>query len=239
MNAKKIIFAGVAQTKKNVIQEMEVKMSNFEVFKMTGVLKYPKFKKPMSFDNASNSFIEDWENGEYGTLLEVPTKLSDEHTAKLNEIKNNFLEELVESKKYGDIKKEDVIVNLPYQQGKKDDGSYSGNIEFKFKRRVKNKKGEKASISYVDSQKEKLSEEQVNQISGGSEVNIAYMVYSWDKKTKDPKTKVDYIEFGISLCLLGVQVVKMVGNNSVIDLFDSYDDGYKSNEIINSEEILF
>ena len=210
---------------------MEENMSEMKTYVMRGIARYPKLSKPFSFDNATNSFVEDYDKGDYSTLLEIPTSDIDEHIKLLSSIQDELYNELVQSKKY-DPKIEIIISDLPIKEGRDQDNKPNRNTLFKFKRACTNKKGEKAKIFIVDKYKNEMSEDQVLSLGGGSDMKIKYTPYAWDKLVKDIKTRSQYVQFGITLCMLAVQVIKPVNYGGSLDCFDI-------EEEIGNEQIPF
>jgi hypothetical protein len=200
-------------------------MDGFKSFTMRGILKYPKFIKPMSFDNDSQKYIEDWEEGDFNTLLILNKDAAKDEIASLKAMHKEWLDVIIKGKKYP----KDMEINsnnFPFREELNEEKKPTGNYEFKFKRSVKNKKGELAQIPYVDGKLQPIPKKVLEGITSGSEAVINYIVYPWDKKTRDSKTKEEYVDFGISLCLLGVQVIKAVKKSANTDCFSVVEDGY-------------
>ena len=217
---------------------------SFQTYRLNGTLKFPKFKRPESFNNETGKFIEDWEEGSFGTQLLMSVKEASSASMDIIQFEKEERQKLIDSVKKGDkykgMKDTDILPSsMPYQEEKGESGNLTGQIEFRLKRKLKNKKGEKKEITFVDTKKVALDKDEIAAIGSGSEVNIIYVPYAWDKKTKNPQTKEEFIEFGISLCILGVQVVKMVSNNSIADEFEEVEGYVKNGELIGEDEIPF
>ncbi len=197
---------------------------NFETYTVRGILKFPKFITPEHYDNATKKFIENWEKGEYGTILEIP--LDEKGTnfeIMLKKIEKEHLEKIKKEKKYSE-NLEFFSSNFPVSIGKDKEGDSTNKKEIKFKRKAKNKKGEAVEIKFWDAKRQPIEYEELKLISTGSDARIAFMVYGWDKQTTDPRTKTDFIEYGISLCLLQAQIIKPVKNALACAFDDEFDE---------------
>ena len=184
-------------------------MTDFEVFKVKGVLNFPEFITPRSYDNSTNKFIEDLQNGDYGTGLFV----DNDSFAVVFEKFEKMIEAFKNSQKYKDFLKKGYSEIVSESNFYKEE---DGKIELKFKRASFNKAGNKAKIEIFDSFKNQLPTDLIKEIGNGTEARIIYTVYDWAIEKTD-RDKHKYISYGITLCLLGVQILDLKKKSSVMD----------------------
>lgn len=190
-------------------------MAEIQTYSISGKLKFPSLATPQSFDSESRKFYNDFENGDYSTYLECPADdiQTKEHFARFNNILAEHVQNLEKGDKYPS-NLEIIMSDIPAFDGytDKEKTIKSGNIEFKFKRAAKNKLGKVSKPRVFNGVPALMTQEEIEAIGNGSHANIIFTIYTWDKLTKDTKTKTQYIECGIGLCLLDVQITRLVKN---------------------------
>jgi hypothetical protein len=203
-----------------VIHRRRKQMAGLTTYVQKGILNFPKFVTPQSYDNEQNKFINDLEGGEFSTGLLVDQKALDFITEQLYKEKELFLKsekyEKLTAKGQLEIVEETNFVKIE-----------EGKIELKFKRSAFNKAGKKAKIEFLDSFKKDLSSEQIEEIGSGSLAKIGFCIYSW-ALLKEDRAKIKYISFGITLCLLGAQILDLKRNSSIKDMFEQEEEGYSA-----------
>lgn len=185
-------------------------MANFEVFKARGFLNFPEFVTPKKFDSASNSFVENLQDGSYGTGLFVDQDTFEAIHTKLEEMHDKFKNSQEYKEEF--VKKGYSEINLETNFYIENDGK----IELRFKRAAYNKQGNKAKIEIFDSFKNPLPIDLIKEIGNGTEARLIYTVYDWAVKDQD-REKRKYISYGITLCLLGVQILDLKKKSSIMD----------------------
>lgn len=215
-------------------------MAELQTIILSGILKFPRFTSPMKFDSNQNKFVIDEEEGEFGCVIEIPSINAKDSIKKIMDYSKLEKELLIQSKKY-DPNLTINDSNYPFADTLDTDKKTTGSYDFKLKRKAVNKKGQKAYIPYIDAKKNLIPREELELITNGSKVNIKGCLYSWDKITQDSRTKEKWVDKGVSICLLAVQVVEAVKKGGDIDCFDVINDGYDSNnnDIIGNDEIVF
>lgn len=184
---------------------------------LRGKAKFPCLNVPKSYDNSSFSFVEDYTKGAYTCTL-----LFDKNDKDLEKVKKSvqkefdtLFEEFKQSKQGQTLIDKGFEINqmeLPIVEDTDKEGKKTGKLAVKFKRNAVNSKGDKAKIQFIDRFKNPINPEDLPELSTGSDLAIRFNFYTWNKAT-DKKN----VDFGITLCILGVQIIEAVtygGDNS-------------------------
>lgn len=213
---------------------------NVKFYTLRGKAKFPCLNVPKSYDNSSFTFVEDYTKGAYSCTL-----LFDKDDKGLNTVQKQLqadydalFEEFKESKQGQTITSKGlniVQVGLPITEDTDQEDKPTGKIAVKFKRNVINSQGKTAKIQFIDRFKNILNPEDLPELSSGSDLAIRFNCYTWNKAI-DKKT----VEFGITLCIIGVQIIEAVTYGGSTDWgVDFEEETETGTEIIESEEIPF
>jgi hypothetical protein len=185
-------------------------MAEIKYYTAKGILNFPEFVIPRSYDNASSRYIEDLKGGSFQTGL-----FTDEATAQqVGDIETTMLEEFKKTDKYKTLLQkgyEEIERSCNYIRYNED-----GKCELKFKRAAFNRLGNPAKIEIFDGMKTPVPTEVVKEIGNGTKARVIYCVYDWAVEKTD-RDKKKYISYGITLCLLGVQILELRRKSSIMD----------------------
>lgn len=177
---------------------------------LRGKAKFPCLNVPKSYDNSIFEFVEDWVKGAFTChlLFEEGDK---NFTQVLKQVQKEFdklFEEFKQSKQGQTLIDKGFEINqiaLPIVEDTDKEGKKTGKLAVKFKRNAVNSKGNKAKIQFIDRFKNTINPEDLPELSTGSDLAIRFNFYTWNK-VMDRKN----VDFGITLCILGVQVIEAV-----------------------------
>lgn len=184
-------------------------MTDFETFKARGGLNFPEFVTPRKYDNATSKYVEDLQSGDYGTGLIVDSDTFAKVYDKFEKMHDAFKN----SQKYKEFAKKGYSETVAETNFYREE---DGKIELKFKRAAYNKAGNKAKIEIFDSLKKTLPIELIKEIGNGTEARCVYTIYDWAIEKTD-RDKHKYLSYGITLCLLGVQILDLKRRSSIMD----------------------
>jgi hypothetical protein len=216
-------------------------MAEIKYYTAKGILNYPEFITPKSYDNSTSKYVEDLKSGSYQTGLFV----DGETVEQIGSIETKLLDEFKKSDKYKALMQKgytEINQECNYIKYTED-----GKAEIRFKRAAYNSMGNPAKIEIFDGLKNQLPPDAIKEIGSGTEARVIYCVYDWSiEKTDRDKNK--YISYGITLCMLGVQIINLKRKSSVMDCLSddelaesSYrvDTGVKFGEVELNEECPF
>lgn len=184
--------------------------NDVKFYTLRGQAKFPCLNVPKSYDNSSFSFVEDYNKGAYSCTL-----LFDEDDKGLKTVQKELQKEY--DKLFEDFKAskegqkitskgmEIVQAGLPISADTDKEENPTGKIAVKFKRNAVNSQGKTAKIQFIDRFKNPINPEDLPELSNGSDLAIRFNCYTWNK-TVDKKS----VEFGITLCIIGVQIIEAV-----------------------------
>lgn len=177
---------------------------------LRGKAKFPCLNVPKSYDNSSFEFVEDWVKGAFTChlLFEESDKNFTQVLKQVQKEFNKLFEEFKQSKQGQTLIDKGFEINrmgLPIAADTDKEGKKTGKLAIKFKRNAVNSKGDKAKIQFIDRFKNPINPEDLPELSTGSDLAIRFNFYTWNKAT-DKKN----VDFGITLCILGVQIIEAV-----------------------------
>ena len=216
--------------------------NDVKCYTLRGKAKFPCLNIPKSYDNSSFTFVEDYNKGAYSCILlldpedksfkAIQKQLQTEYDKLFEEFKDSKQGQMLVSKGM-ELKQ----AGLPISADTNKEGEPTGKTAVKFKRNAVNFQGNKAKIQFIDRFKNAINLEDLPELSSGSDLAIKFNCYTWNKAT-DKKTA----EFGITFCILGVQVIEAVTYSGDTDWgfdFEESESETEKDEMIGEDSIPF
>lgn len=185
--------------------------SEFIKEKIKGTVLFANLATPRKYDNSTQTFVEDEEKGSYTLNLVVDAKELD----KLNVYWKQFYKDFQTSKEYEKSSSKGYKDIFPQDYFTKDEEDHTKFI-IKLKRNAVNSNGNKARPEVTDSFTNPLPVDLVKQIGSGTVARAIFTINPWSIEKTDDKTKDKYLSFGITFCLLGVQILELTKKSSIM-----------------------
>ena len=214
--------------------------NDVKFYTLRGDAKFPCLNVPKSYDNSSFTFVEDHTKGAYSCilLLDEDDKGLKTVTKELQKEYDKLFEDFKASKQGQTIISkglEIVQAGLPISADTNKEGEPTGKTAVKFKRNAVNSQGKTAKIQFIDRFKNPINPEDLPELSSGSDLAIRFNCYTWNKAI-DKKS----VEFGITFCIIGVQIIEAVTYGGSTDWgVDFEEETEADNTIIDESEIPF
>lgn len=184
--------------------------NDVKFYTLRGEAKFPCLNIPKSYDNSSFTFVEDYNKGAYSCilLLDPEDKSFKAIQKQLQTEYDKLFEEFKDSKQGQTLVSKGMEIKqagLPISADTNKEGEPTGKTAVKFKRNAVNSQGNKAKIQFIDRFKNAINLEDLPELSSGSDLAIRFNCYTWNKAV-DKKN----VEFGITFCIIGVQIIEAV-----------------------------